>query len=321
MSSKYRRFDRSRLKLLPIAERESLLDTGIITALESRDEIHPHLETTAQELAAARERGSARILMIGAHVLRSGVQKYLFRLMEMKLINCIAVNGACAIHDFELALHGRTTESVARYISNGQFGLWRETGLLNEIVKNGNKQKLGFGEAVGRYVCESRLKYAETSLFARAYELDIPITVHAGIGYDIIHEHPNCDGAAVGEASYRDFLIFTAMLESLEGGVVMNFGSAIMAPEIYLKALAMVRNAAAAENPPRKICKFSSLVCDLHKLPEQIDTEAPRSDARYYFRPWKTMLARTVADGGRSYYVRGFHADTIPQLWSAAERL
>ncbi|NDV26685.1 hypothetical protein [Desulfovibrio sp. JC010] len=316
MSSRYRQFDRSRLQLRPIAERESLLDTGIIKTPEPCTEIHPSLEIIAEELALARDKGKARILMIGAHVIRSGVQRYLFELMETGLISCIAVNGACAIHDFEFALCGQTTESVAKYISSGQFGLWQETGLLNDIISQGNAQGLGFGEAVGRYICEQKLPHAEASLFAKGYELGIPVTVHAGIGYDIIHEHPNCNGAAIGEASYRDFLIFCDRMEELEQGVVMNFGSAIMAPEIYLKALAMVRN--ASSNP---ICDFTTLVCDLHDLPEDINCEAPKNDARYYFRPWKTMLARTVADGGRSFYVRGFHEQTIPQLWTAAVKL
>ncbi|WP_320173206.1 hypothetical protein [Maridesulfovibrio sp.] len=316
MSSRYRQFDRSRLTVLPLEERKSLIDTGIIKTAQPCTEVHPSLEAIAKELTIARDKNSTRVLMIGAHVIRSGVQRYLFELMEKGLISCIAVNGACAIHDFEFALLGQTTECVATYISNGQFGLWQETGQLNEIISKGNTQGLGFGEAVGKYICENKLPHADISLFAKAYELGIPVTVHAGIGYDIIHEHPNCDGAAIGEASYRDFLIFAAQLEQLENGVVMNFGSAVMAPEIYLKALAMVRNAA-----PSPIRNFTTLVCDLHDLPEQVGSEAPKSDAQYYFRPWKTMLVRTVADGGKSYYVRGFHEQTIPQLYTAATKL
>ncbi|WP_415718795.1 hypothetical protein [Maridesulfovibrio sp.] len=321
MSSRYRQFDRSKLRILSLAERKSLLESAIIKAPEPCAEVHPSLEAIARELATARDKGSARVLMIGAHVIRAGVQRYIFELMKQGLISCIAVNGACAIHDFEFAMHGRTTECVATYISNGQFGLWQETGQLNEIVKNGNALGLGFGESVGKFLFENNPDYAEVSLFAKAYELGIPVTVHAGIGYDIIHEHPNCDGAAIGEASYRDFLIFAACLEQLEHGVVMNFGSAIMAPEIYLKALAMVRNAGANKSPIKTICNFTTLVCDLHDLPENVGSEAPKSNAQYYFRPWKTMLIRTVADGGKSYYVRGFHEQTIPQLWTAATKL
>ncbi len=318
MSSKYKLFDRSKLKVLPLARRKSLLDTSIAHAPSLSNEVHPSLEKIAQDLKTAKETGAARVLMLGAHVLRSGMQKYLFSLMDEGLISCIAVNGACAVHDFELALHGATTECVATYISNGQFGLWQETGLLNDIVREAAEEGLGFGEALGRFIVNEKLPCRDISLFAKAYELKIPVTAHVGIGYDIVHEHPNCEGSAVGEASYTDFLIFAAALQSLEGGVVMNFGSAVMAPEIYLKALAMVRNVATQEN--KKICHFSTLVCDLHDLPEDVGTEAPRSNAQYYFRPWKTMLVRTVAEGGRSYYVRGFHAGTIPQLWTASRR-
>jgi len=126
---------------------------------------------------------------------------------------------------------------------------------------------------------------------------------------------PTATARRWGAASYADFLHFAAILENLEGGVIMNFGSAIMAPEVYLKALAMVRNAAAREG--REIRRFTTLVCDLRALPEDISAEAPKDSPEYYFRPWKTMLVRTVADGGESYYVRGMHGETVPQLWTA----
>jgi len=136
-----------------------------------------------------------------------------------------------------------------------------------------------------------------------------------GIGYDIVHEFPNCDGAAYGATSYTDFLRFAKILESLEGGVVMNFGSAVMAPEIFLKALSMVRNVARQEG--RQICHFTTLVCDLLNLPDNYHEEPSKDNPYYYFRPWKTMLVRTVADGGESFYVKGHHAESIPALWTA----
>ena len=317
MPSKYSRFDRDALRLLPLSERRSLLGTDVVAVPAASPHVHPAFERVAEALGEARRRGAARILMLGAHVLRSGMQRYLFDLMEQGYIDCVAVNGACAIHDFEFALAGRTTECVATYITQGQFGLWRETGRLNDIVAQGVADGLGFGEAVGRHILESGLPHADLSLFARAYALDIPVTVHVGIGYDIVHEHPNCDGAALGRASYDDFLIFAHAVQRLEHGAVMNFGSAVMAPEVYLKALAMARNADQARGDGQGIRRFTTLVCDMHELPEDFGVEAPRTSAGYYFRPWKTMLVRTVADGGRSYYVRGLHAQTIPQLWTA----
>jgi hypothetical protein len=253
--------------------------------------------------------------MMGAHVLRSGVQRYVIDLMERGLLTCLATNGACAVHDFELALIGATTENVSRYIKKGQFGLWRETGMLNEIIKNGAQQEMGLGEAVGKAIWEGDFPYKETSIYGAAWRHNIPITTHVGVGYDIIHEHPNCDGAALGATSYRDFLIFAKCLESLSEGVVLNFGSAVMAPEVFLKALAMVRNAAGSDGGT--VSGFTTLVCDLHDLPEDWRVEAPKNDPRYYFRPWKTMLVRTIEDGGESFYLRGRHAASFPALWTA----
>jgi hypothetical protein len=251
--------------------------------------------------------------MMGAHVLRSGVQRYLLDLMERGYLSCIAMNGAGMIHDFELYLVGGTTEKVARYIPDGRFGLWQETGRLNAIAVRAMRRGLGLGEAVGREIERRRHPFRALSVLAAGARLGVPVTVHMGIGYDIVHEHPNCNGAAYGDASYRDFLRFAHVLERLEGGVVMNFGSAIMAPEVYLKALAMVRNASRR----RRVARFSTLVCDLVSLPRDFHSEAPRTSAGYYFRPWKTMLVRTVADGGESFYVRGPHAETLPMLWTA----
>src|SRR5438270_897311 len=140
--------------------------------------------------------------------------------------------------------------------------------------------------------------------------------LRAGIGYDILHEHPNCDGAAYGATSYRDFLTFAHSVAQLEGGVVLNFGSAVMGPEVYLKALAMARNVAHQDG--KTIRHFTTAVFDLIPLEGDTSAEAPRGDPRYYYRPWKTILVRTVADGGESFYVQGDHAETVPAVWKAA---
>ena len=182
-------------------------------------------------------------------------------------------------------------------------------------MNNTVSTQLGIGEAVGKDILEGDYPFKDISLLAQACKNNIPVTVHVGIGYDIIHEHPNFDGAATGAASYRDFLTLAGIVRNLENGVVMNFGSAVMAPEVFLKALSMARNIARQQQ--RTIRNFTTLVCDLHPLPEDYNMEAPKESAAYYFRPWKTMLVRTVADGGESYYVRGRHAETIPDLWTA----
>ena len=223
------------------------------------------------------------------------------------------MNGAGAIHDYELARIGATTESVDRYIRTGEFGLWRETGELNDWIREAAAESLGLGENVGRRIETSDYPYRELSVFAAAWRCGVPVTVHAGVGYDIIHEHPNCDGAALGAASYRDFLIFARTVERLEGGVLLNFGSAIMGPEVYLKALSMARN--VARQAGRSIRRFTTAVFDLVPIQGDCRKELPKTDPGYYFRPHKTILVRTVADGGESFYFCGPHRATLPALW------
>ncbi len=308
-------FIRNRIKRKPLAARVSDLNLRAILPLQRFSPIHPAVREIARRIKAAQKMDASVILMMGGHVIRSGVQRYLIDLMEKKLISCIAMNGAGIIHDYEFALIGKTTESVAKYIQEGQFGLWEETGRINDIINEAFTANLGMGEAIGKCILEGPFPHKEISLLAAGYRLHIPVTVHVGIGYDIIHEHPNCDGAATGATSYRDFLRFSAQVQNLEGGVVMNFGSAVMAPEVYLKALSMARN--VAHQRGEVIRHFTTLVCDLYDLPEDTSKEAPKDNPAYYFRPWKTMLVRTVADGGQSFYVRGLHGQTIPALWSA----
>lgn len=315
MASRYPLFDRSQLTLMPLAKREHDLSVDTLLPLIPLPTTLPAILNTAQDIERAHERGAQCILMMGAHVLRSGVQRYIIDLMERGYITCLAGNGACAVHDFEFALIGATTESVRKYIATGQFGLWNETGKLNEIISYAACQKIGLGESLGAYIVENNLPHQGISLFAHAYRLGIPFTVHAGIGLDIIHEHPNCDGAALGAASYMDFLIFARCLQGLEGGVFMNLGSAITGPEVFLKALAMVRNCAAQTGKPAET--FSVLVSDLHKLPEDTRLEPQRSAAHYYYRPWKTLLSRTGKEKGVARYVQREHRKLIPELWTA----
>ena len=310
-------FERSKLKILPLNNRINDIDISKIGELSINSFIHPSLNKVAEYIKEARQAGKATVLMIGAHVIRSGVQKYLIDLLERGYISCIAMNGGGMIHDFELALIGATTENVARYIKEGQFGLWEETGQINDIVNHAFRKEntIGMGEAVGKAIEEGGFPNKDISILATCYRLNIPATIHVGIGYDIIHEHPNCDGAATGATSYRDFLRLTKIIDRIEGGVVMNFGSAVMAPEVFLKTLSMARNVAHQEG--RTIKRFTTLVCDLHDLPKGFNEEPSKDSAAYYFRPWKTMLVRTVADGGESYYVKGRHSETISALWTA----
>jgi hypothetical protein len=310
-----RRFDRSRLVLKPLADREHDLDLAAIMPLDADvpNLENPDLDTLAERIVAARQDGAEVVLMLGAHVLRQGNSRFIIDLMRRGLITHVAGNGAMAIHDFEFALIGATTESVAKYIRTGEFGLWRETGWINDAVNEGVKEGLGFGEAVGKMIVEGKFPYGYVSVLATAYELGMPATIHVGIGSDIIHEHPNFDGAATGEASYRDFLTITDTITRLEGGVLLNFGTAVMGPEVYLKALSMARNVARQEG--REIAHFATAVFDLADLGPGFREQPPKSNPHYYFRPWKTILVRTVQDGGESFYIQGDHKVTFPNLY------
>jgi hypothetical protein len=315
MPSPYRRFDRDRLLLKPLAEREHLLDLSVLLKLDERppEAPDPRIRAVADAILTAQRREAPVILMMGAHLLRAGVARYLIRMMEEGIINHLAMNGAGPIHDFEMALIGATTESVGRYIEEGQFGLWTETGAINAVVARAAAEGLGFGEALGRAICDGPFPYKEISVLAAGYRLGVPVTVHAGIGYDIIHEHPSCDGAALGQASYEDFLIFAESVSHLEGGALLNFGSAVMGPEVFLKALAMARNVAHQEG--RRIERFTTAVFDILDLGEETEVEPPRHDPHYYFRPYKTLLVRTVQAGGRGLYIQGEHRQTFPCLY------
>jgi hypothetical protein len=308
-------FDRSRLVLKPLTER--VHDMALTDILPLEAEVppfaNPDLATLAERIIQARREGHPVVIMMGAHVIKAGLSRFVIAMMQSGMITHIAMNGAGVIHDFELALIGATTESVARYIQEGQFGLWQETGRINDVIQTAAREGIGLGETAGRHIAQEAFPHRDISILAAGHRLGIPVTVHVGIGYDIIHEHPNCDGAALGAASYRDFLVFAHMISHLEGGVLLNFGTAVMGPEVYLKALAMARNVARQEG--KEIRHFTTAVFDLLELGEDVHHEAPKTDPRYYFRPYKTILVRTVADGGESFYMQGDHRVTLPNLY------
>lgn len=314
-------FDRSRLRIQPLAERKHDVRHDSLLALDEQparldDEAMSNLAVLGQRLVQARDAGAAVLMLMGAHVIRAGVARQLIDLMQRGLVTHVGMNGAGPIHDYELARIGATCESVARYIRTGEFGLWRETAEINDIVREGNAAGLGLGESIGKAILESDFPHRDTSVLAAGVRLGVPVTVHVGIGYDIVHEHPNFDPAAYGAASYRDFLTVCETVSRLEGGVFLCFGSAVMGPEVYLKALSMARNVAHQEG--RRIANFTTAAFDLIPIGGQFGQEAPKSNPQYYYRPWKTILVRTVADGGESFYVCGDHRHTVPHLRLAA---
>jgi len=315
------RFDPSQLLIKPLAERQHDVQHASLLALE---ELPPPLSDAAMQsltelgrsMVAARQRGASILLLMGAHVIRAGVARQLIDLMERGLVTHVGMNGAGTIHDYELARIGATCESVARYIRTGEFGMWRETAEINDIVREGAAQGMGLAESVGRAILSSDFPHRDTSVLAAGVRLGVPVTAHVGIGYDIVHQHPNFDPAAYGIATYRDFLAVCQTVSNLEGGVFLCAGSAVMGPEVYLKALSMARN--VAHQRDRQIRHFTTAVFDLLPLQGDFRQEAPKSTPQYYYRPWKTVLVRTVADGGQCVYDCAAPRQTVPHLRQAA---
>ena len=319
--SRYPLFDRREIRLADLASRGHDLRAADCRTLDAPFEPfdHPEYPELIDQIVAARRNGRPVIAMIGGHPVKLGLSRYLIDLMERGVITHLAANGAVLIHDFELALIGGTSESVPKWIQLGQFGLWQQTSRLNDIIAEAARRGEGLGEAIGRVIEHERFAHRELSLAAAGWRTGVPVTAHVSIGSDIIHAHANCDGAALGATSFTDFLIFAESVRRLEGGVFLNIGSAVTGPEVYLKALAMARNVARQRG--EEIRRFTTAVFDLVNLPDDYRDGTPAKDhPQYYYRPWKTILVRTVADGGRSYYFAGDHRRTIPTLWREVVR-
>ena len=319
--SRYPQFDRQRLDLKPLAERGHDLVSSACWPLEPPREPfdHPELSEFVSRIIAARKAGRPVVLMMGAHPIKLGLSRFLIDLIERGFVTHFATNGAGLIHDFELALVGGTSEDVSKWIPVGQFGLWQETAGLNDVIREAAERGEGLGEAVGRVIQDRQFPHRDLSLAAACWRAGIPCTCHVSVGSDIIHSLPNCDGAALGQTSFTDFLIFTHSIEQLEGGVYLNVGSAVTGPEVYLKSLSMARNVARQEG--REIRHFTTAVFDLVSLPDNYRDGTPsKSHPGYYYRPWKTILVRTVADGGTSFYFCADHRQTIPTLWHELRR-
>lgn len=314
--SRYPRFDRSQVELRSVIERGHDIHVEQLASPAAPIEpySHPELADLVEAIQSARRRSSPVILMLGAHPIKLGLGPFIIDLIRRRIVTHIATNGAGVIHDFELALVGGTSENVAKWISVGQFGLWQETARLNDIICKAATADEGLGEAVGRTIVEQRFPNARFSVCAAGWDAGIPVTCHVTIGGDIIHALPNMDGGCLGRASDTDFLIFANTVRSLEGGVFLNVGTAVTGPEVFLKALSMSRN--VARSAGEEIRSFTVAVFDLVTLPENYrDGHPTKEEELYYYRPWKTLLCRTVYGGGHSYYFRGDHRQTIPTLW------
>lgn len=254
------------------------------------------IREVARAVAASRKRGSVVALGMGAHVIKVGLGPLVIDFMDRGIIDAVAMNGACIVHDFELAYSGQTSEDVAAELSGGQFGMAEETGrMLNEAINEGVKKGHGIGRAVGEMIIREKLPYADKSILAAGARLDIPVTVHVAVGTDIIHMHPRANGAAIGEGSHRDFRLFSSVVSRLEGGVYLNVGSAVLLPEIFLKALTLVRNLG------HEVKNFSTVNMDFIQ----------------HYRPTQNVVRRPTQEGGKGYALTGHHEIMLPLLFAA----
>ena len=250
------------------------------------------------DIVAAHQNKKPVIVMMGGHVIKCGLSPFLIHLAKRGVITGFAFNGASSIHDFEIALIGETSEDVAAYLQGGQFGMWEETGrLMNEATQHAADTGIGMGEALGRQLIEMDAPYNAYSLLASAgIRYDIPITVHVAIGTDIIHQHPSANGAAIGAASFTDFRILTALVMDLEGGgVVLNLGSAVILPEVFLKALTIARNLG------HTVSQFTAANFDMNQQ----------------YRSVENVVKRPTEMGGKGYTFTGHHELMIPLLAQA----
>ncbi len=269
------------------------------------------LNAVADAVIAARQVGAPVMWMMGAHVIKSGLSRLVIDLLERGILTHVAGNGAVSIHDVELALIGETSEDVATSIEDGSFGMADETGrLMHLALREGVRDGLGYGAAIGRYIDQhpERFPHRDVSVLWHAYRLGIPATVHVTIGTDIIHQHPTADFTILGTATGRDFVRYVTSVSQLEGGVFLNFGSAVTGPEVFLKALTIVRNLGYT------VSHITTGNFDLISLGDDVHGRLGYDDPLYYYRPRKNVVNRPTSLGGAGYHVTGDHVVTIPNL-------
>ncbi|HWP66276.1 MAG TPA: hypothetical protein VNO26_10225 [Candidatus Limnocylindria bacterium] len=256
------------------------------------------LRDAAARIARAIRRRRPVVLGMGAHPIKVGLGPVIVDLLERGRLAGVAMNGACLVHDFELAASGHTSEDVGPGLERGLFGMARETGeFLNHATRDGVADGLGLGAAVGRAIERARLPGRRISILAAAARLDVPATVHVALGTDIIHMHPSADGAAIGEGSLRDFRLLAALVARLDGGVYINLGSAVLMPEVFVKALNLARNLG------HRVRALTTIDMDFNR----------------HYRPAVNVVARPTTLGGRGIQLTGHHEIMFPLLWAAVE--
>ncbi len=333
---RYKAFDPSQIETYPLEGRsnkvtlDDLIFPGGVESLklEAPESVARDIQAVAKAIVTARRAKKPVILFTGAHLIKNGMGPLLADLVERRFVTLVAGNAATTIHDFELALIGQTSENVPAALGDGRFGMAYEFAYINRALSVGDQQKLGYGETLGRMICDEAFRnlvlsqvandksprkfaHPETSVLAACYRHQIPFTVHVGIGTDVIDQHPSFDGQAKGGCSGRDFLIYTHEITKLtDGGVVLNVGSAVTGPEVLLKAVSMAANAGAA---PRDILAVDF---DLRRHdPGQMIDEAAQG---YYYRDQKSVVTRIPqAFHGQGLYIQGDQRTTFPLLYQA----
>ncbi len=306
----YEEFDLSGIRTYPLKSRKSKAraeqfarpyrpGSGMAGFLESLPAMLAagDFRAVVAAIVGARSSGHGVVWGLGAHVVKTGLSPLVVDLMERGFVSALATNGAGIIHDFEIALAGATSEDVEQALGAGQFGMADETGrLLNGAINEGVASGLGIGQAVGRYLCERHPQYERASIAAAAWRLGIPLTVHVALGTDIIHMHPDADGRSLGEGSLRDFRYFVSNVARLEHGVYLNCGSAVVLPEVFLKAVSLARNRGAG------LEGMTTVTLDFARL----------------YRPQVNVVSRpTSGTSGKGYYLVGHHELMIPLLAAA----
>ena len=244
----------------------------------------------------AHRAGKMVILAMGAHAIKVGLNPIIIDLMERGIVKAISLNGAGVIHDTEIAMAGHTSEDVASQLGEGKFGMAEEPArLINEATLRGADLGLGLGRAVGLRISQAKLPFKDQSLLGRAFELDVPVTVHVAIGTDTVHFHPGVDGSAIGKTSHLDFRIFANLVSKLEAGVFINLGSAVILPEVFLKALSLARNLG------HDVKRFATLNMDFIR----------------HYRPLTNVVHRPTLEGGEGYFLIGHHEIMFPLLAAA----
>jgi hypothetical protein len=310
---KFEPLDFSRIRTYALAERANKVAVSDFAGVHRKGEsLRVYLDRLPKFLAAndfrkvagaiaeAVKNGRPVVVMMGAHPIKCGLNPVLVDAMCRGIISAVAFNGAGAIHDFETAYQGETSEDVQRGLDDGSFGMVDETSrLMNAALAAGVEAGLGAGEALGRTIEAGNFPNKDLSILYTGANLDIPVTVHIAIGTDIIHQHPTADGAALGEASYRDFQRFASVVAKLEGGVVLNIGSAVVMPEVFLKALTIARNLG------NKVDRFTAATFDMIRQ----------------YRSSENVVRRPTHLGGEGCYIVGHHELMIPLLFAAVTEL